>query len=161
MPKFKHASTQICSSNWLSQPFPKFEGDLLNFDELRFSSSFLTAFPFQFSFYFACKIKFFHHLSNSVKITSTRVHTKKLWVKLQSLPTILKCTLDLKSNYIKHFWSQYVKSLKDNTDFKIPGHSLCHVNLETVIGIEIVIYTKIELGQSIDLIDWRLRSQWS
>ena len=58
-----------------------------------FHLHFWQLFHFIFHFILQVKSSFFHHLSSAVKIISTRVHTKKLWAKLQSLPTILKCTL--------------------------------------------------------------------
>ena len=61
-----------------------------------FHLHFWQLFFFVFQLILYVKSSIFHQLSNAIKIISTRGQTKKLWAKLQSLPTILKCTLVLK-----------------------------------------------------------------
>ena len=58
-------------------------------------------------------------------IISIQVHTKKLWAKLQSLPTILKCTLKylVQNPPIVYIFGKFTKIVYSRR--KIAGHEKC------------------------------------
>ena len=78
------------------------------------------------------KSSIFHQLSNAIKIISTRGQAKKLWAKLQSLPTILKCTLILNGLTYQVYHAglmggRYRPPAKINLPHKVAFSALAHV----------------------------------